>query len=532
MQQLDKFIEYGRGVWRYRWYALVTTWIVSLIGWALLTKVPNVYEANATVYVDTDSLLRPLLRGLTVDIDMGEKLGLMTKRLLSQTNLETVAHRAGLLAEASSRDEERAIVRNLSRNVDLRESRVNRYRGRPTPPDIYIIASRSSDPETAFRVVEGLLSTFIENTVEDTRARSDTAQQFLELQIGEYESRLIEAEDRLRQFKRRHIDSLPEQGSSYFTRLQTARNEVEQVELAIRESEYRRNELQRQLAGTPAGYRAVGADGAVVQTLTESRLLSLQRTLDELLLKYTDSHPDVIEAQRSIAELQERLKEEQAAAESGASSDTPSAPNPVHQQLRLALGEVEAELSALRVRRTEFRNRVEVLQRQVEVLPEVEAELQRLNRDYETYQAQYEALVKRRESARLSEDVEKTGEDVKFQVIDPPRVPTYPNAPNRLLLTAGVFGAAVASGVGLAFLLSQFRPAIFGRRALTAVSGLPVFGMVSLVWTPRDRLKWRVYTVSFILATGLLVPALGLAAYMQVSGRGVAELIKTVGALT
>lgn len=530
MQQLDKLFVYARGIWAYRWHALATTWIVSVVGWTLLSKIPDTYEASATVYVDTESLLRPLLRGLTVEIDVGEKLGLMTKRLLSQTNLERVAHRAGLDHGASSPEEVRAIVRDLSRNVNLAETRANRHTRGPSPPDIYIISSRSSDPRIALNVVEALLSTFVEDTSQDSRERSESAQQFLESQIAEYEARLTEAENRLREFKRSHIDTLPEQGDSYFQRLQMARSVLEEVELEIREAQYRRNELRRQLAGTPSGQRAVGLDGAPVQTPTESRLLAMQTTLDELRLKYTDSHPDVIETRQSIKELQSQLEAERLASESGYAGSA-SAPNPLHQQLRLTLGEVEAELAALRVRREEFQDRVEVLQQQVEVLPEVEAELQRLNRNYETYREQYDTLVTRRESARLSEDVEQTGEDVKFQVIDPPRIPTYPIAPNRLLLTAGVFGVALGMGVGLAFLLSQFRPAIFGRRALAAVSGLPVFGTVSYVWTPRDRLRWRVRTVAFFLATALLVPAVGLAAYMQVTGKDVVQLVKTVGAL-
>jgi polysaccharide chain length determinant protein (PEP-CTERM system associated) len=530
MQQLDKLFDYARGIWNYRWQALATTWIVSVVGWTLLSEVPDMYEASATVYVDTESLLRPLLRGLTVEIDVGEKLGLMTKRLLSQTNLERVAHRAGLDRGASSPEEVRAIVRDLSRNVNLAETRANRHTRGPRPPDVYIISSRSSDPRIALNVVEALLSTFVEDTSQDSRERSESAQQFLDLQIAEYESRLVGAENRLREFKRSHIDTLPEQGASYFQRLQTARSELEEVELAIREAQYRRNELRRQLAGTPSGQRAVGLDGAPLQTPTESRLLAMQTTLDELRLKYTDSHPDVIETRQSIKELESQLEAERLASESGYGGSA-SAPNPLHQQLRLTLGEVEAELAALRVRRDEFQGRAEVLQQQVEVLPEVEAELQRLNRNYETYREQYDTLVTRRESARLSEDVEQTGEDVKFQVIDPPRIPTYPIAPNRLLLTAGVFAVALGMGVGLAFLLSQFRPAIFGRRALATVSGLPVFGTVSYVWTPRDRLRWRVGIVGFLLATALLVPAVGLAAYMQVTGKGVVQLVKTVGAL-
>lgn len=520
MQELvEKILIYLRGIWRHRWYALVSAWLVCLLGWAAVFMVPNTYESTATVYVDTDSMLRPLLRGLTVDIDVAEKLGIMAKRLLSRPNLERVAKMADLDHDAKTDAELDQIVRDLERNIVLREMRSTRHTPRPEPPDLYVIGARNTDPQRAQRIVEALLETFVEDTVGDHRSRTEMAERFLDQQIREYEQKLTDAEDRLREFKRANIDVLPDQEQSYYQRLQTARSELERVELSLREARFRRNELQMQLQGTPTSQRAVGADGSVAQTPTEERLLTLQRRLDELLLKYTEEHPDVVETKRSIEALLKQLESERNAMQSG-EQPPGAAPNPLHQQIRLALGEVEAEIAALQVRREEFRNRVERLQEQIETLPQVEAELQRLNRNYEIYREQYNTLVSRRESAKISEEVEQTGEDLKFRVIEPPRMPVKPISPNRLMLTAAVMVFGVGAGLGVGFLLSQLRPAVYGRRMLREISGLPVFGAVSYVWTARAKLKQRLEAATVLVLAGLILPATVVVAYLQIKGIG------------
>ena len=98
MQQLlEQLIIHARGTWRYRWYAIALIWVFALAGWTAVFVMPDRYEASARVYVDTDSLLRPLLRGLAVQTNLEQRVRLMTRALLSRPNLEKIAHLAELL---------------------------------------------------------------------------------------------------------------------------------------------------------------------------------------------------------------------------------------------------------------------------------------------------------------------------------------------------------------------------------------------------------------------------------------------------
>lgn len=527
MQQLiDQFFQMARSMWRFRWYAIVVAWLVCLGGWYFLSKVPNTYEASATVYVDTDTVLRPLLRGLTVEVDVSEKLGLMTRQLLSRANLERVIQMTDLGHAAMSGREQDELLADIRNRVTLQEMHAVRQRGGRNP-DLYVISFRHQSPETARRVVEALVSTFVDDTTGDQRARTDMAQQFLDRQIADYETRLIDAEDRLREFKRRNVDALPDQEANFYARLTAARTNLEAVELSLREANFRRNELRRQLDSTPSTQRGLGLDGAPIQSPTEERLLALETRLDELLLRFTDNHPDVVATRNSIAVLEQQLARETEGG--GSSRGRSSVANPLHQQLRMALGEVEAEIAALQVRRDEFRTRVSALQQQIETLPQVEAELQRLDRDYEIVREQYNTLVARRESARISEDVEQAGQDVRFRVIEPPRTPIGPVSPPRAKLSAGILLAGVAAGAGVAFLLMQLFPVVHGRRMLHELTGRPVFGAVSRVWSPAALWKTRIDLAGFALLALLMVPAFGLALYMQITGRSLMAAVAALG---
>jgi hypothetical protein len=83
--------------------------------------------------------------------------------------------------------------------------------------------------------------------------------------------------------------------------------------------------------------------------------------------------------------------------------------------------------------------------------------------------------------------------------------------------------------LALALLLSQLRPAVYGRKMLRDISGLPVFGTVSRVWTPAARRRRNLELAGFLLAAVLLVPATAGVAYMQVTGRTFAEVLRVAG---
>jgi uncharacterized protein involved in exopolysaccharide biosynthesis len=85
MQELlDQVLDQVRGAWRYRRYALITAWVVAVLGWLALFSMKDVYQASTRVFVDTKTALKPVLQGLTLDQDVSAQLNLVRQSLLSQ----------------------------------------------------------------------------------------------------------------------------------------------------------------------------------------------------------------------------------------------------------------------------------------------------------------------------------------------------------------------------------------------------------------------------------------------------------------
>jgi polysaccharide chain length determinant protein (PEP-CTERM system associated) len=209
--------------------------------------------------------------------------------------------------------------------------------------------------------------------------------------------------------------------------------------------------------------------------------------LDDLLLRFTDKHPDVVAASETLAQLKLRQAAELEAlsrGDPGAVAKSGLASNPVYQTIQLQLNQTDVEIAAARGELAQHERAVSDLKRLVNTAPEVEAEFSRLNRDYDVTKAQYNSLVERLEKAKLSDDAQQTG-IVRFEIIDPPNSPLEPVAPKRPLMLALVLLAAIAGGVGIGWLLSQLRPVFTSTRGLADATGVPVYGYVTVTTTER-----------------------------------------------
>ncbi len=500
---IEQVVNYIRGVWRYHWHALAVVWIVSLIGWAVVYRLPDVYESSARVYVDTESVLRPLLRGLTIQPNIGQRLELMTRTLLSRPNLEKVMRMTDLDLGITSPEEREALLDRLAKEIKLRTARRQ---------NLYTISYRHHDANTAAEVVRALLTIFVESTLGETREDTGSAQRFLMEQIKAHEQRLFEMENRIKEFKKENMDLIMARGGrSYFERLQAAEAALAQARLELNEAINRRDELRRQIRGEePVFGIETGARTVLSPTIQlpiDDKIAAFQAQLDELLLKYTERHPEVISLKKTIARLEREREEMLKQIPQGSETEVVSRleQNQVYQQLKIALGEAEAQAAALEARVEEFEKRVTELKRRIDKALEIETQLMSMNRNYDVTKKNYNALVARLESAKLSEEAEKTGGDIQFKVIDPPRVPVKPSGPNRILLSSLVFVAALGGGVFLALVLSQIRPVIYDRQTLQSISGLPVFGAISILKTAQIRRRRRMDIGGFVTACALLV---------------------------
>lgn len=497
-------LGYVLGAWRYRWHALLVTWVLCLTGWGWLYFQHDQYRANAQVYVDTESILRPLLKGMVVSTDVREKINIVTKILLSRPNLKTVLRETDLDLRANNKKQYEKLMKQLHRRLSIVSGRKR---------NLYSISYRDVNPDMAKLVVQTLLTGFVENALGANRQDTSAAQRFLDQQIEEYEKQLVAAEERLKQFKQKNVGMMPTEGRGYYNRLQVAMEVYDKVQLQLAESRHRRNELKRQLSGeTPSFGMFTPLSASQTASSVDSRIQKQEENLDAMLLRYTDQHPDIITLRQSIEDLRAQKQHElEDMAGSGRLNHLDT--NPVYQKLKISLGEAEADIAVLEERARNYKARLVKLEEMVDTVPKVEAELAKLNRDYNVIRQQYDNLLLRRESAKMSEQAEQSSDDIKFKIISPPYVQPEPISPNRPLFMSVILIASLVAGIGYGLFLYQFNPTFFERRSMTQELGLPVLGTISFNPTPaimkRRKLATGIFLVSvsslFVLYAGLMV---------------------------
>jgi polysaccharide chain length determinant protein (PEP-CTERM system associated) len=538
--ELIHLFDEVRGAWRFRWIALAVAFGVAVVGWAVVFALPDRYEADARVFVDTRTALKPALQGLTTDQNVDAQINFVRESLLAGPQLEKIARETGVLPPSITDERARdKLLDSFSNRISLTVlSAGNQGDERSTAGTIYGFHYMDLTRASALRVVDTLLNTFVEQTLGGKREGSENAQKFLETQIKDYEQRLSAAEDKLAAFKKKNVGLMPSEQGGYFAQLQKETDDAKKADIALSIALSRREELAKQLhsdeaisaagsSGPMAGGRGAGGD-------TLSRIQETQAQLDELLLKYTDQHPDVIATRATLEELKKRRITEleslrrgdaTAVAASGAGN------NPVYQSMQLELNKVDVEIAALRRELAQHQSTVADLRQRLNSAPQVEAEFQQLNRDYDVNKTQYTALLESYQKARLGERADVAG-SVRFEVVLPPTAPVVPVWPKRTKLLAGIWLAALAVGAAIAYGLHVLKPIVISVRAMNEVTSFPVLGVVSAAFPTRQRAQFRRHLWRISMAAACWVVALAAVLALnwlgaRLSVHAIESLVKT-----
>ncbi len=487
-----------KGIWKYRWYALAAAWLIAVIGWGSVYKLPDRYQSSARVFVDTESILKPLLAGMTAVPDVEQQVSIMSRTLLSRPNIERIMRMVDLDLKASNGKAQEKLIGDLTSNIKIAGTVQN---------DIYTISYTGDNPKIAKDVVQALLTIFVEGSFGDKKQDSKKAIQFIDEQIRNYEDKLVAAENAVKEFKLKHMGLLPQQGGDHGSKLFEISENLNQARLELAEAEHARDAIKKQMFGDDSSASPSAAAPSITNPEIDARIQALNKNLDTLRMQYTEQHPDIVAAKRLLAQLEARNQDE--SRQRKLTGDLGLNANPMMQQLKVSLSAAEARVASMRVRVQEYASRTARLKSISIAAPEIESQLAQLNRDYLVNKDNYEKLVASREAAKLSGELSATTEMMTFRVIDPPTTPLSPTDPNRPRMMSLVFAAALAGGIGLAFLMNFIRPTFLTQSTLQDVTGLPILGSVSMNWTDAQKQRRKKATYLFGFSLLLLVVLYG-----------------------
>ncbi len=500
-------------IWRRRWLALAVAAAIALLGWLVISGIPNRYESKASVYVQTQALLPD-----KVGITPGERqraVESIRQTLLAADNLEKVVRGTDLGRDVTTPRQMADKIMGLRSNIEIVATQDNLFEISASSGSGGL--SNAENAKLAQAIVQKVLDLFVEGNLAGGRVETTQTLRFLDAQLVAREQQLREAEAKRVAFEQKYLGILPGLGGGTVTqRMDSARSELAQVDSNLMSAQGALAALNGQMASTsptvstPGAYLPGGGGGA------SARASALEAQIAEAQSRgWTESHPD-------MAALRSQLARARAAAASEGGprmSAGTSAANPMYITLRSMQAEKQATVAALSARRAQLQAEMaQFATKQVEE-PGVAAEQARLTRDYEVLKAQYDKLLADREDVRLRGSVQSETNTMQFRVIEPPLAPRAPVAPNRPLLLTLVLLAGLTAGAGVAFGLSQIKATYATAGRLERASGMPVIGSISEFLAGPDRENAKLKLRYFFGCSAALLAAWGLLLIVEFAQR-------------
>ncbi|WP_228076558.1 XrtA system polysaccharide chain length determinant [Novilysobacter ciconiae] len=466
---------------------------------------PRKYVASTTILVEQGNIIAPLMEGRAVPTGVANRASIAKEVAFSRRVVNDVLEAGGWLeANPTPLARER-----LAEQVTGRTQITN------PGENLIQITYSDSDPQRAYRVTKSFGDLIISESLAAKSRESRDAFEFIESQVGLYHAKLTEAEANLERYRTQNPDARPGTDVDVNARIGELRRQVESSRMDLMDLRSQEGALRSQLSGEN--------EISVVQTRVgqiQARLAELQTQRSGLLLNFTEQHPDVVRTEHQIRDLEAELKREAQRQETRTASD-PSALdgsamfNPLYAELRSKIADARRHGAAAASRIGAGESLLAQELERSRRIASSESRLAELTRDYEVNRDLYQDLLKRRENARVSMNLDDERQGLSFRIQEPASVPLRPSG-LRLMHVAGA-GLLAACVVPLALLLGMIK---FDSRVRTPVqiqrdAGLPVLGVVPAFMTRRRRAQSRRQIVLASLLF-LIVPAVyGLALAMK-----------------
>jgi polysaccharide biosynthesis transport protein len=457
-------------IWRMRWLALAIAWIICLLGWVMVMRIPASYESSARVQVQVKSLFADGTEG-----DMQKNVDRVRQSLTSTEILKRVVKNVSNGERPLTSYEALSLIGALRSGIaitaqgeDLLEIRTR------------VSLKGISEQQTAYivrNVTQQLIDIFVQENVIGSKVNNEEALRFLDQELARRGKELADVDRQRSQISQDTLGSLPGTGSLE-QRMDSVRNELMNLESSLMQARGSLAAMNGQIAATPAQIPAGSVNG--VDSL-DQRIGTLEGQLSDAISRgWTEKHPDVIATRAQLAQLRAEKAR-------GGTRNIPMAPNPVYVSLRSMQAEREGNVAALQARKDQLTGAMNLIEQRQMIAPGAQVDQARLDRDYDVLKDQYNKLLAQREGAKLRSDATGKTDGVKFRVIDQPSLPREPAAPNRTMLLTGVLIAGIGLGAGVAFAKSQLANVYTTTQQLAKASGLPVLGSISEVITSETR---------------------------------------------
>jgi len=463
--------------------------ILMIISAVIAVALPPLYRSEALILIEQQHIPTDLVKS-TVESFADERIKQIEQRVMTVDNLNKIIDKFELYSDlkdesglADLADEFKINTQLTLVNADVIQN------GRNSKATLAFKLSFShKNAAIAQKVASELLTLFLNENVRNRTEQASETTRFLEEEAEKFKTEIQKIENQIAEFKEKYSNSLPELLQVNLSSISRVENEIQQIDLNEKLLNERLVSLHTQLAATSPSAVASGPNAS--QDAVPETLPMLKEHYQQLLTKYAASHPDVKAVKRKIDNFKGPETSEQSESTQGIS-------NPVYLQLKSEIDIGAIELKNIKTQKASLQEKLQQLELRVSQTHQVERGYDELMRDLDNHRAKYKELKAKALEAKLSQTLEEEQKGEKFSLIEPPRIPSKPEKPDRIKILLLGFALSVGAGIGTGFLAEMLDGSIRGHAALKKLTGLEPLVIVPYIENQDDWSKHRRNKINF-----------------------------------
>lgn len=495
MEESRKTLFDYLAVFKHRKWLFVGPLIIGVVaGLVVSFELQEKYSSTTLILVEEQQIPEEYVTP-TDKTPFSQRLNVISQQIMSRTRLDKIIKEFGLYSQQGPGliEKAKSLITGEETEMPTPDEIIEQMRGdiqftvigeqngkkqQSSGGNAFSITYSGEDPQTTMQVTNTLSSLFIEENLKAREQYAEGTSEFLSSELDMAQQELEQLEQRLKDFKQAHMGTLPGQLDANLRTLDRLQLELQSVTASLKTNEDRKLVLEEQMK-----YDAPVPVSPAIQGSLAGELESARAELGQMLSVFKESYPDVIIMKKRIKDLERQLQGETGREEpAGQESATAKVMHPAYAELMA----VKSQITTLGRREENIRRQLDEYAGRVELTPASEQQITDLQRDYDISLQNYQALLEKKMSARLSENLEKRQKGARFRVVDPANLPQSPDQPNKpLVMSLGTAGGA-AAGLALVFFVEFMNPAFRKPEDFEGVIDSPVLTSIPLF--PAEQL--------------------------------------------
>lgn len=499
--------------------------LTTAIGYVVY-KLPSVYESTSLLTVKPPTISSNLVAPVSRE-DLSQRLSTINQEVLSRSSLEPLIQKYDLYkSERAAQTPMELIFEKMHKSITVEMAETGNEK-----VAAFKISFRDRDPQSARNVTAELASKYVNAQVQNAVEVAESTNELFERQLTEKKLALDTLEKQRLDIMMQNVATLPESEQGLVAQLEGLRQRDDTITKDKQALYNEKGRLSDGIASNNKQMRLIEDFGEretqdtarqasqIEDTPAYAQLIQkradLMGQLDTYMKTWREKHPAVVAKRDEINRVNEEIENLRKNTEKRVAVATQSSGRKAemqkknieleNQRLQAQIGQIEQQLSTKDLERQQNAMQIAALEARINAVPQVKVALESVTAQLQSAKMAYDEMMKKKNDAGVTLDVEQGQQGETIRVQDPANVPSSPVAPKRFMLTM------LGSGIGLALglLLAAFFevPRLFRIQNIDDAkhyTGLPVLASVPPLLSVSEK--------AWIKRSGWLKLAAGTAA--------------------